>query len=93
MPPTYEEFTPGYVTSFHDPCMLKDITWLVSGALLRKGNSNGADHLSKDIPTWAAYHSLTGSEKPLTVIGTPPLLSEPPHDWQTLITVIKQAQI
>ena len=45
-----------------------------------------------NIPTWSAFNSLTCTALPLTVVGTPPLLAEPAHEWQTLITVLKQAQ-
>lgn len=44
------------------------------------------------IPTWAAYNSAISNEMPVTSVNTPPLIAAPAHEWQTLITVLKQAQ-
>jgi len=38
-----------------------------------------------------AYNSLLSTSKPLTEVGTLPLLPEVAHDWSTLLTVVKQA--
>ena len=45
-----------------------------------------------DIPTWTAYNSLLSSSKPLTEVTALPLVAAPAHEWQTLITVLKQTQ-
>ena len=45
-----------------------------------------------DIPTWTAYNSLLSSSKPLTEVTALPLVAAPTHEWQTLITVLKQTQ-
>ncbi len=45
-----------------------------------------------NIPTWAAYNSLLSSQKPLTEVSALPLIAAPAHEWQTLITVLKQTQ-
>ena len=45
-----------------------------------------------NIPTWSAYHSLIADGLPLTRVGTPPLIAAPAHEWQTLLTVLMQAQ-
>ena len=44
------------------------------------------------IPTWTAYNSLLTSTKPLTDVNALPLILAPAHEWQTLITVLKQTQ-
>jgi len=43
-----------------------------------------------NIPTWTAYCSLMASTKPLTEVNTLPLIPAPAHEWQTLITLLKQ---
>ena len=45
-----------------------------------------------NIPTWTGYSSLLSSEKPLTEVAAIPLIASPAHEWQTLITVLKQTQ-
>jgi hypothetical protein len=44
------------------------------------------------IPTWSAFNSLLGTALPLTHVGSPPLIPFPAHEWDTLLTVLKQAQ-
>lgn len=54
-----------------------------------------ADHDSAvctGIPTWSAYHSLVNDALPLTQVNAYPLIAAPAHEWQTLFTVLKQAQ-
>ena len=62
----YEVFTPEEPASIHNPFSLKDLSWLVYGAVLRENKPTtvvqGAVHFfSKDIPTWAAYNYVIGS--------------------------------
>ena len=45
-----------------------------------------------NIPTWTAYNSLLSQAKPLTEVNALPLIAAPAHEWQTLITVLKQTQ-
>ncbi|KAL5007722.1 hypothetical protein ScPMuIL_016528 [Solemya velum] len=45
-----------------------------------------------NISTWTAYNSLLASTKPLTEVNAMPLIASPAHEWQTLITVLKQTQ-
>jgi hypothetical protein len=44
------------------------------------------------IPTWFGYHSQISQVKCVTRVGTPPLIAAPAHVWQTLLTVLMQAQ-
>lgn len=44
------------------------------------------------IPTWYAYNSLISDKLPTTRVGSPPLIPAPAHEWQTLLTVLMQAQ-
>ena len=48
--------------------------------------------VQSNIPVWSAYHSCVHEKLPKTRVGTPPLVAAPAHEWQTLLTVIKQAQ-
>ena len=43
-----------------------------------------------NIPTWTAYNSLLALTKPLTETNALPLIPAPAHQWQTLITLLKQ---
>lgn len=44
------------------------------------------------VPIWSAYNSLIGGALPVTRVGAPPLIAAPAHEWNTLLTVLKQAQ-
>ena len=55
-------------------------------------HQQGGSGKCHNIPTWAAYNSLLSSEKPLTEVSALPLIAAPAHEWQTLITVLKQTQ-
>ena len=44
------------------------------------------------VPIWSAYNSLIGRALPVTRVGAPPLIAAPAHEWNTLLTVLKQAQ-
>ena len=58
------------------------------------GQGDGEETVTqRNIPTWSAYNSLIASELlPITRVGTPPLIAAPAHEWNTLLTVLKQAQ-
>ena len=47
---------------------------------------------STDIPVWSGYNSTMSSPMPLTRVGTPPLIAAPAHEWQTLLTILMEAQ-
>lgn len=40
---------------------------------------------------WLGYNSLISNTLRVTRIGTPPLIAAPVYEWQTLLTVLKQA--
>jgi len=44
------------------------------------------------IPPWSGYNSLTSKELPVTRVRALPLLAAPAHEWQTLLTILMQAQ-
>ena len=90
-----------------DDC-LSDVAWLIGRTLSRsQSRVNVIFGLEDDtipdqeaaavathgsIPIWYAYNSLISDELPTTRVGTPPLIAAPAHEWQTLLTVLKQAQ-
>ena len=41
---------------------------------------------------WSAYHSLVNEAIPVTRVGAPPLIAAPAHEWNTLLTVLMNAQ-
>ena len=47
---------------------------------------------STEVPVWSGFNSLVSDAMPGTRIGTPPLIAAPAHEWQTLLTVLMQAQ-
>ena len=48
--------------------------------------------LPKQVPVWSAYSSIVGETMPVTRVGTPPLIAAPAHQWNTILTVVIQAQ-
>ena len=44
------------------------------------------------IPSWAAYHSCVSPQMKKTRIDSAPLIAAPAHEWQTLLTILMQAQ-
>ncbi|CAH3151241.1 unnamed protein product [Porites lobata] len=44
------------------------------------------------VPVWSGYNSLVNKAPPVTRVGAPPLVAHPPHEWNTLLTVLMQAQ-
>lgn len=82
-----------------------DLPWLVAGAMIRRCqleytnyyNTNDEQCSAKStatLPTWAAYNSQISTGLPITRVAMPPPghLAAPAHEWQTLMTVLKQAQ-
>ena len=47
---------------------------------------------STNVPVWSAYNSMLNEPMPVARVGTPPLIAAPAHEWQTLLTVLMQAQ-
>src|SRR6218665_59355 len=66
---------------------LTQLGWIVATALSRMK----AGKASSNIPGWAGYNSLLSESKPLTQVGSLPLILEVAHEWSTLLTVIMQA--
>ena len=58
-----------------------DLVWLV-----------GQSIRGPVLPVWAGYNSMLNKSIPLTTWHTPPLIPAPAHEWQTLLTVLKQAR-
>ena len=57
-------------------------------------NTSGSnEHSTKntDVPVWSGYNSLIGDAMTVPQEG-PPLIPAPPHEWQTSLTVVMQAQ-
>ena len=51
------------------------------------------DIICKTAATWSSYNSLCATGKrPQTTVNALPLLAAPAHEWQTMVTVLKQAQ-
>ena len=79
-----------------------EMAWLLGHALSNQGTPTEQRYseeeqaetveASNHIPKWSAYNSLVSTSKPLTYINKPPLIAAPAHEWQTLLTVLKQAQ-
>ena len=64
----------------------------VTQGTTRLGIPPGNKITKHNIPTWTAYNSLLASDKPLTKVAALPLVAAPAHEWQTLLTVLKQTQ-
>lgn len=75
-----------------------DYAWLLARTLSRDQHTNYPlqHHYEKlcqsKVPVWSAYNSLVSEVMPVTRVGTPPLIAAPAHEWNTLLTVLKQAQ-
>ena len=100
----YEEFKPEENASAIKSTQNQDVAWLVSGYLHRtqqRDQSTDCDLTQTDshtgptehFPTWSGYNSsVCEDSRSLTKVYTLPLISAPAHEWQTLLTVLKQAQ-
>ena len=92
--PTFPQF--GLCTEDQLPLYIKkqDFAWLLGRSLTRKitnGEAEDNQIPSSNIPVWSGYNSTMSSSMPLTRVGTPPLIAAPAHEWQTLLTILKQA--
>ena len=93
--PTFPQFS--FRTEDQLPLYIKkqDFTWLLGRSLTRKINNGEIEDdqpPSTDIPVWSGYNSTMRSPMPLTRVGNPPLIAAPAHEWQTLLTILMQAQ-
>ena len=93
--PTFSQF--GLCTEDQLPLYFKmqDFTWLLGRSLTRTITNGEVERRSApctDIPVWSGYNSTMSSCIPLTQVGTPPLIAAPAHEWQTLLTILMQAQ-
>ena len=50
------------------------------------------DPRQSKIPVWSAYSSLLGKAMPVTRVHAFPLIAAPAREWNTLLTVLMQAQ-
>ena len=83
---------------------MEEFAWLLGRSLTRipsdnpqvagEENEAGSDQPAKstNAPLWSAYNSTISDTMPLTRVGTPPLIASPAHEWQTILTVLMQAQ-
>lgn len=55
-------------------------------------NQHVAHFASTKVPVWSGYNSLIHSGMPLTRIRSPPLVAALAHEWNTLLTILMQAQ-
>ena len=65
---------------------LAQLGWIVASTVSRMKNGG-----TSQIPGWTGYNSLLSTSRPLTKVGTLPLLPEVVHEWSTLMTVMRQA--
>ena len=77
---------------------MQDFAWLlvrsVPKALSDRPQTQDSQPSSTctNVPVWSAYNSLISDVMPVTRVGIPPLIAAPAHEWQTLLTVLMQAQ-
>lgn len=101
--PTFPTF--GLFTEDQLPIYVKkqEFAWLLGRSVTRpltngqqvvetEGNQPDDQPPSTDVPVWSGYNSTLSSSMPLTRVCTPPLIAAPAHEWQTLLTVLMQAQ-
>ena len=93
--PTFPQF--GLCTEDQLPLYIKkqDFTWLLGRSLTRmitNGEVEDDQPPSTDSPVRSGYNSTMSTPMPLTRVGTPPLIAAPAHEWQTLLTILIQAQ-
>ena len=67
-----------------------EFAWLFSRTFNAGRIENDEDQAR--VPVWSGYNSLVNKALPVTRVGAPPLVAHPPHEWNTLLTVLMQAQ-
>lgn len=79
----------------------QDFAWLLGRSLSRTPvadintqETHAHEELSSrtQVPVWSAYNSLINNGLDVTRSAVPPLIAAPAHEWNTLLTVLKQAQ-
>ena len=79
-----------------------DFAWLLARTLTREesscdqtssNDSQSVVQQKAQVPVWSGYHSLVTDLIPVTRAGIPPLIAAPAHEWNTLLTVLMQAQM
>ena len=93
--PTFPQF--GVCTKDQLPLNInkQDFTWLLGRSLTRaitNGEVEDDQPPSTDITVWSGCNSTMSSPMPLTRVGTSPLIVAPAHEWQTLLTILMEAQ-
>ena len=99
-PPSPTHPTFGLLTEEKIPNTLSsdDCAWLLARALSREKLPNDVrvqqeyDCRQSKVPVWSAYNSVVSETMPVTRVGTPPLIAAPAHQWNTILTVLMQAQ-
>ena len=76
----------------------EDYAWLLARTLSREKLPNDVqvqqeeECLQSKVPVWSASNSVVGKAMPVTRVGTPPLIAAPAHPWNTILTVLIEAQ-
>lgn len=79
----------------------QECAWLLGRSLSRtpvadltSQETHGLEELfsGTQVPVWSAYNSLINNALDVTRSAVPPLIASPAHEWNTLLTVLKQAQ-
>lgn len=78
--------------SLHDQGLQKPTDVLQEQTGVTRHTTPVNETIYHNIPKWAAYNSLLSSSKLLTEVCALPLIPSPAHEWQTLLTVLKQTQ-
>ena len=99
-PPSPTHPTFGLLTEEENPNTLSsdDCAWLLARTLSREKLPNDVrvqqeyDCRQSKVPVWSAYNSVVSETMPVTRVGTPPLIAAPAHQWNTILTVLMQAQ-
>ena len=99
-PPSPTHPTFGLLTEEEIPNTLSsdDCAWLLARTLSREKLPNDVrvqqeyECRQRKVPVWSAYNSVVGETVPVTRVGTPPLIAAPAHQWNTILTVLMQAQ-
>ena len=76
----------------------EDYAWLLAGTLSGEKLPNDIQVQQEEecrqsnVPFWSAYNSVVGETMPVTRVGTPPAIAAPAHHWNTILTVLMEAQ-
>jgi hypothetical protein len=92
--PVYASFTLFKEDELPIIVRLQDFAWLFGRCLSRTPAHVGQEEVesSVHVPVWSAYNSVVNETMKTTRSATPPLIAAPAHEWNTLLTVLKQAQ-